>query len=96
MATEKSVYQFKLPDVGEGIHEAEILQWLVNEGDRVALNQPLLEIQTDKAVVEIPAPLAGKVVQIRSIPGTLCGKVPGSIISGTVLQHIGWWGWMMR
>jgi pyruvate dehydrogenase E2 component (dihydrolipoamide acetyltransferase) len=71
MTTEKSVYQFKLPDVGEGIHEAEIVQWLVNEGDFVALNQPLLEIQTDKAVVEIPAPSAGRVIEIKSGSGTL-------------------------
>ena len=71
MTAEKSVYQFKLPDVGEGIHEAEIVQWLVNEGDLITLNQPLLEIQTDKAVVEIPAPLAGRVVEIKSSPGTL-------------------------
>jgi pyruvate dehydrogenase E2 component (dihydrolipoamide acetyltransferase) len=71
MTAEKSVYQFKLPDVGEGIHEAEIVRWLVKEGDPVTLNQPLLEIQTDKAVVEIPAPLAGQVVEIKSNPGTL-------------------------
>lgn len=65
------MYEFKLPDVGEGIHEAEILKWLVNVGDTVAMNQPILEIQTDKAIVEIPSPVAGKVVEIKAEPGAL-------------------------
>ncbi|RME47065.1 MAG: 2-oxo acid dehydrogenase subunit E2, partial [Caldilineae bacterium] len=65
------MFEFKLPDVGEGIHEAEILQWLVKEGDTVTLDQPILEIQTDKAVVEIPAPVAGKIVEIRAAPGDI-------------------------
>jgi pyruvate dehydrogenase E2 component (dihydrolipoamide acetyltransferase) len=65
------MYEFKLPDVGEGIHEAEILRWLVKPGDALALNQPMLEIQTDKAVVEIPAPIAGIVQEIRLSEGTL-------------------------
>lgn len=65
------MYEFKLPDVGEGIHEAEILKWLVKVGDTVTLNQPILEIQTDKAVVEIPAPTGGKVTEIRATEGTL-------------------------
>ncbi len=64
-------YHFKLPDVGEGIHEAEIVRWLVNAGDAVSLNQPMLEIQTDKAVVEIPAPVAGRIAEIRAEPGAL-------------------------
>lgn len=64
-------YNFKLPDVGEGIHEAEIVRWLAKEGDAVSLNQPLLEIQTDKAVVEIPAPVAGRIAEIMAEPGTL-------------------------
>ena len=63
------MYEFKLPDVGEGIHEAEILRWLVNVGDTVARDQPILEIQTDKAVVEIPSPMAGKIVEIRAQTG---------------------------
>jgi pyruvate dehydrogenase E2 component (dihydrolipoamide acetyltransferase) len=63
--------EFRLPDVGEGIHEAEILRWLVQVGETINLNQPMLEIQTDKAVVEIPAPAKGKVVEIQAPVGTL-------------------------
>ena len=51
--------EFRFPDVGEGIHEGEIVRWLVKEGDRVRPDQPLVEVETDKAVVEIPAPRAG-------------------------------------
>lgn len=52
-------YEFRLPDVGEGIAEAEIVRWLVNEGQQVERDQPLVEIQTDKAIVEVPSPVAG-------------------------------------
>ncbi|GIK40503.1 MAG: dihydrolipoyllysine-residue acetyltransferase component of pyruvate dehydrogenase complex [Chloroflexota bacterium] len=65
------MYEFKLPDVGEGIHEAEILKWLVKVGERVAQNQPMLEIQTDKAVVEIPSPVAGAITEIRAEVGAI-------------------------
>ncbi|MEM7345737.1 MAG: 2-oxo acid dehydrogenase subunit E2 [Chloroflexota bacterium] len=58
------MYEFKLPDVGEGLHEAEISRWLVKVGDVVAQDQIILEIQTDKAVVEIPAPVAGGITKI--------------------------------
>lgn len=57
------MYEFHLPDVGEGLHEAEIGAWLVAEGESVRQDQPLLEIETDKATVEIPAPVAGKIVR---------------------------------
>src|SRR5262249_57313944 len=56
--------EFRFPDVGEGIHEGEIVRWLVKEGDRVRLDQPLVEVETDKAVVEIPAPRAGTVLRV--------------------------------
>ncbi len=65
------MYEFKLPDVGEGIHEAEVLTWLVNVGDMVEMNQPILEIQTDKAIVEIPSPVAGKVIEIKAQAGMM-------------------------
>jgi pyruvate dehydrogenase E2 component (dihydrolipoamide acetyltransferase) len=55
-------YTFTFPDVGEGITEGEIVRWLVAVGDRVALDQPLVEMQTDKAVVEIPSPRAGVIL----------------------------------
>ena len=65
------MYEFKLPDVGEGIHEAEVLQWLVKVGDTITANQVILEIQTDKAVVEIPSPVRGTVAEIKAEAGTM-------------------------
>ncbi len=56
--------EFKLPDLGEGMHEAEIRRWLIQAGDTIKLDQPMVEVETDKAVVEIPAPVAGKVANI--------------------------------
>lgn len=56
---------FRLPDVGEGVHEAEIVRWLVKEGEQVEENQPVLEVQTDKAVVELPAPTGGTVTRLN-------------------------------
>src|SRR3982751_6674505 len=56
--------QFKLPDVGEGLTEGEILQWLVAGGDPVTVNQPLCEVETAKAAVELPSPWAGTVVEL--------------------------------
>ncbi len=56
--------EFRFPDVGEGIHEGEIVRWLVQEGDRVRPDQPLVEVETDKAVVEIPAPRAGTILHL--------------------------------
>jgi pyruvate dehydrogenase E2 component (dihydrolipoamide acetyltransferase) len=57
-------HEFKLPDLGEGLTEGEIARWLVAEGDEIAEDQPLVEIQTDKTTVEIPSPYAGKVTRI--------------------------------
>ncbi|EZP75181.1 hypothetical protein H839_16813 [Parageobacillus genomosp. 1] len=62
-------YEFKLPDIGEGLHEAEIIRWLIQEGDEVAADQPIAEIQTDKAMVEITTPVAGKVVALAGPEG---------------------------
>jgi pyruvate dehydrogenase E2 component (dihydrolipoamide acetyltransferase) len=56
--------QFKLPDVGEGLTEGEILQWLVAVGDTVTVNQPLCEVETAKAAVELPSPYAGTVTEL--------------------------------
>ena len=56
--------EFKLPDLGEGIHEAEIISVLVKEGDTVKEDQPIFEVETDKAMVEIPSPVAGAVEKI--------------------------------
>jgi pyruvate dehydrogenase E2 component (dihydrolipoamide acetyltransferase) len=75
-------YEFKLPDLGEGLTEGEIARWLVTEGDDIAEDQPLVEIQTDKTTVEIPSPAAGKVSRILVAEGDV---VP----VGTVLVVIG-------
>jgi pyruvate dehydrogenase E2 component (dihydrolipoamide acetyltransferase) len=60
---------FKLPDLGEGLTEAEIVKVLVREGDVIAEDAPLLEVETDKAQVEIPSPMAGRVVRVHVQPG---------------------------
>jgi pyruvate dehydrogenase E2 component (dihydrolipoamide acetyltransferase) len=62
---------FQLPDVGEGLHEAEIVRWLVRPGDVVAQDQPMVEIQTDKALVEISAPQPGRIVELRVTEGSV-------------------------
>ncbi|MFB6266358.1 MAG: dihydrolipoamide acetyltransferase family protein [Halodesulfurarchaeum sp.] len=59
------VREFKLPDVGEGVAEGEIVQWLVEEGDTVTEDQPVAEVETDKAVVEVPSPVDGTVKQLH-------------------------------
>src|SRR3989344_5946663 len=58
-------YEFKFPDVGEGIHEGEIVKWLVKEGDKIKADEPLGEIETDKAVVEMPSPKSGKILKLH-------------------------------
>ena len=75
-------YEFKLPDLGEGLTEGEIARWLVAEGEEIAEDAPLVEIQTDKTTVEIPSPAAGKVARILVAEGDV---VP----VGTVLVVIG-------
>jgi pyruvate/2-oxoglutarate dehydrogenase complex dihydrolipoamide acyltransferase (E2) component len=62
-------YELKLPDLGEGLTEGEIARWLVSEGQEVAEDDPLVEIQTDKTTVEIPSPAAGVVSQILAAEG---------------------------
>src|SRR5947199_1222496 len=56
---------FKLPDLGEGLTEGEILKWFVSPGDEVTLNQPIVEVETAKAAVEIPSPYAGVVTALH-------------------------------
>ncbi len=63
--------EFKLPDLGEGMQEAEIRRWLVKSGETVKLDQPMVEVETDKAVVEIPSPVAATVATIRAPEGTV-------------------------
>ena len=59
------MYEFKFPDVGEGIHEGEIVKWFVKEGDKIKADQPLGEIETDKAIVEMPSPKAGTILKLH-------------------------------
>src|SRR5512140_3283863 len=63
--------ELKLPDVGEGIAEGEVVRWLVAEGAAVKEDDPLVEILTDKANVEIPSPVSGTVVKILAAPGRI-------------------------
>jgi 2-oxoisovalerate dehydrogenase E2 component (dihydrolipoyl transacylase) len=77
-----AAYEFKLPDLGEGLTEGEVARWLVAEGDEIAEDAPLVEIQTDKTTVEIPSPAAGRVARILVAEGDV---VP----VGTVLVVIG-------
>jgi len=64
-------YKFLLPDIGEGMTEAEIRKWLVKEGDEIEEHQVVLEIETDKAVVEVPSPVKGKVLKINKEIGEI-------------------------
>ena len=64
-------YEFKLPDIGEGVTEGEIVKWLIAPGDTVTEDQPIVEVMTDKATVVITAPHAGKVLETRGEAGGL-------------------------
>jgi pyruvate/2-oxoglutarate dehydrogenase complex dihydrolipoamide acyltransferase (E2) component len=65
-------YEFKLPDIGEGMAEGEIVRWLVKEGDTLTQDQPMVEVMTDKATVEIATPHAGRVLERRFKEGERC------------------------
>jgi 2-oxoisovalerate dehydrogenase E2 component (dihydrolipoyl transacylase) len=60
---------FKLPDLGEGLPEAEIVAWLVKEGDRVEVDQPMVSVETAKAIVEVPSPVSGVIVKLHAKVG---------------------------
>lgn len=64
-------YVFRLPDLAEGLEDAEVVEWRVAEGERVELNQLIGEVQTAKAAVEIPSPRAGVVKHFHAGPGDL-------------------------
>jgi pyruvate dehydrogenase E2 component (dihydrolipoamide acetyltransferase) len=63
--------QFLLPDLGEGLEEAEIVAWHVTEGDHVVADQPLVSVETDKAVVEVPSPVSGRIARLFGAKGDL-------------------------
>jgi 2-oxoisovalerate dehydrogenase E2 component (dihydrolipoyl transacylase) len=88
--------QFTLPDLGEGLQEAEIVAWHVNAGDHVVADQPLLSVETDKAVVEVPSPWSGRIAQVFGAKGDLI-KVGAALVefdegpeqdTGTVVGEI--------
>lgn len=76
------MFEFKLPDPGEGLQEAEIVRWLVANGDAVAVNDILVEIETAKSLVELPSPYAGVVVQLLAAEGDV-------VSVGTAIIQIG-------
>ncbi|HTK30448.1 MAG TPA: biotin/lipoyl-containing protein, partial [Candidatus Saccharimonadaceae bacterium] len=77
-------YDVKLPDIGEGIAEGEIVKWLVKAGDRVREDQPLVEVMTDKASVEIPSPRTGTIAELLAEEGAM---VPvGSVIVSIAVE----------
>src|SRR5450631_3014456 len=65
-------FEFHLPDIGEGVVEGEIVSWKVKVGDKIKLDQPIVEIMTDKATVEIPSPRAGTVTKLNFKEGEIC------------------------
>lgn len=74
------VYEFHLPDIGEGVAEGEVVKWLVKEGDEVKENQPLVEIMTDKVNVEIPSPRQGTIQKLMAKEGEVV-KVGQALLS---------------
>lgn len=87
-----SVLEFPLPDLGEGLTDAEIVRWLVDVGDAVAVDQPVVEVETAKAAVEVPCPYAGTVTRLWAAPGesvdvgkpllSVAPQVPGNVLVG--------------
>ncbi len=79
------MYEFKLPDLGEGIHEGEILKWFVKPGDVIEEDAPLVEVETDKAAVTIPSPKGGKIVSLGAPEGAVVtvGQVLVTIDDGS-------------
>lgn len=74
-------FEFKFPDVGEGIHEGKIVKWHVKEGDEIKEDETIAEVETDKAVVEIPSPVTGKILKLDHSEGD-------TITVGEVLAEI--------
>src|SRR5262249_39510107 len=66
---EVSVMDFRLPELGEGVYEAELVAWQVSVGDTIKRGQNLMEVLTDKASMEVPSPFAGKITRLYAEPG---------------------------
>src|SRR5687767_12994506 len=82
------IKEFRLPDLGEGLTESEIVSWKVNVGDTVSLNQIIAEVETAKAVVELPSPFAGVITALHEQPGTVV-EVGKPIVSFEVENDAG-------
>jgi len=66
-----TVREFKLPDIGEGVHEGEVVKWFVKEGDPIREDDPMVEVMTDKVTVQIPSPVTGRVLERRAKEGEI-------------------------
>jgi 2-oxoisovalerate dehydrogenase E2 component (dihydrolipoyl transacylase) len=77
---------FNVPDLGEGLEDAEIIEWKVSEGESVELNQPLVEVNTAKALVEIPSPYAGTILKLHGADGEVV-KVGGPLVTFDVAEQ---------
>src|SRR5438046_9347796 len=71
--------EFKLPDIGEGVQEGEVVKWFVKEGDPIKENDPIVEVMTDKVTVQIPSPVTGKILQLRAKDGEVV-KVGATLV----------------
>src|SRR2546429_7111083 len=74
--------EFKLPDIGEGVHEGEVVKWFVKEGDPIRENDPVVEVMTDKVTVQIPSPVTGKVLQLRAKAGEVVKVGANPVVFG--------------
>ncbi len=81
--------EFKLPDVGEGVHEGEIVQWLVEEGDKIEEDQSIVEVMTDKATVEIPAPRSGVLLKRYAEEGEIVEVGSVILVIGDEGEEVG-------
>ncbi|MFF2345457.1 dihydrolipoamide acetyltransferase family protein [Pseudarthrobacter sp. NPDC058119] len=86
--TATMIKEFRLPDLGEGLTESEILSWKVDVGDTVSLNQVIAEVETAKAVVELPSPFAGVIKELHEQPGSVV-EVGKPIVSFEVADDAG-------
>lgn len=89
-----AIFEFKLPELGEGIHEGELVKWLVQPGDKIEEDQIIMEVQNDKAVVEVPSPVNGTVKELKVEVGTVSvvgdtlitieveGEIPAALLQG--------------
>ncbi|MDF2939149.1 MAG: catalytic domain of component of various dehydrogenase complexe [Paenibacillaceae bacterium] len=66
-----ALFEYRFPELGEGLHEGEIVKWHIKAGDKLEEDQVMMEVQNDKAVVEVPAPVSGKVLEVKVAEGTV-------------------------